>query len=575
MKSIFFSFVLLVILISPFYSQELSELRISGKCVILPEELIDRNNRDVNGEVCAGLMMISDLDGLAYDSYNQIVKIKKMPGQDLLFLSPGERVVTVYKTGFKPLKIILHEYGIKLMSGTVWKVEITGDRKLDLIPVNILASQPDVRIFVDEKDKGTGKTFQISAGEHRVRLEKEGYKTVQATILVSASSNLFNYKMEEIELIQAQIKSVPSGAKILLGDLDKGETDKGLFIMPGKYKLKLIKSGYRDLEDSIEVSETGKNIIEYRLIKNEGALSIHVVPADAKVLINKEDYSGKTEIPLSPGKYKLEIEKHGYNSAGEIFEIKLGTTLERNYRLVQKTGGLQFSVQPLEARVNMTQNGEVKQSWQGIKVLKDLPAGVYKLECSLDGYKTVYEDVIIEEGKTITKEVPLERRQTGSADADSKKYSSAGVTVNKIVSKNDLVKSMKLVKNGARYSVSFDLAGEEDESYNIELLLMDESNKSYSVKLKKITGSAGEGKFAGTNRNIIWESGEEFPGGADNGRLYLNLKAEKVSGGIAWYYYAGAAIAGGVAAVLLNKPAENVPAGSVKITASPSRPAGN
>ncbi|MEI7811337.1 MAG: PEGA domain-containing protein [Ignavibacteria bacterium] len=569
MKSIFFSFVLLVILISPLYSQGLSELRISGKCVILPEELIDRNNRDVNGEVCAGLMIISDMTGLSYTSYDQIVKIKKMPGQDLLFLSPGERVVTVYKTGFKPLKIILNEYGIKLISGTVWKIEITGDRKPEFIPVNILTSQSDVKIFIDGENKGISKTILVSAGEHRLRLEKEGYKTVNATIQVSTSSTLFNYNLEEIDLVQVQIKSVPSGARILLEDSDKEETDKGLFLMPGKYKLKLTKAGYRNLDDSIEVSETGKNIFEYRLIKNEGALSIRVVPADAKVLINKEDYSGKTEIPLSQGKYKLEIEKQGYNSTSETFEIKPGTTLERRYKLVQKTGGLQFSVQPLEAKINLIQNNKVKQSWQGMKMLKDLPAGTYKLECSLDGYQAVYKDVIIEEGLVTIKEARLERLP-GNANVASRKYDYAGIVVNKIISENALVKSLKLEKNGTKYFINFDLMDKEDDSYNIELLLTDAKDKSYTIKLKKITGSAGEGKFAGTNRHIIWNSGEEFPGGADNSSLYLNLKVEKVSSGIAWYYYAGGAVVVGIVAILLNKPED------IKdITVLPSRPPEN
>ncbi|PIS46327.1 MAG: hypothetical protein COT22_00575, partial [Ignavibacteria bacterium CG08_land_8_20_14_0_20_37_9] len=90
-------------------------MRIVGKGESLSgEQLIDKSVRDANGETCAGLIISSDLDGLSYDSYNGIVKTNSKPGEDFLFLSRDERVVTIYKSGYTSLKIILNDYGIKL-----------------------------------------------------------------------------------------------------------------------------------------------------------------------------------------------------------------------------------------------------------------------------------------------------------------------------------------------------------------------------------------------------------------------------------------------------------------------------
>ncbi len=84
----------------------LNEMRIVGKPEILKSEFISSNNTDINGNVCAGLKVVTDLTGLSYRSNNGIVKIDKQPGRDVLYLSPDERVVEVYCTGFKPLRIL-------------------------------------------------------------------------------------------------------------------------------------------------------------------------------------------------------------------------------------------------------------------------------------------------------------------------------------------------------------------------------------------------------------------------------------------------------------------------------------
>jgi hypothetical protein len=126
------------------YTQQLSEMHVvSGSAKYLPDELVDKSIRDKNGEVCAGLMILSDLEGLSFDSYNGIIKRNTKPGQDFLFLSPSERVVTIYKIGYSPLKIILSEQGIKLASGQTWQVKVTGEKKSDLISISILVEPQD------------------------------------------------------------------------------------------------------------------------------------------------------------------------------------------------------------------------------------------------------------------------------------------------------------------------------------------------------------------------------------------------------------------------------------------------
>ena len=91
-----------------------------------PSELIGNNVRDANGDVCAGLIILSDLKGLKFQSADGIVKIDDSnPGRSLLFLSPNERVIDVYCVGYTPLQIILSEENIRLKSGQTWSVKVT------------------------------------------------------------------------------------------------------------------------------------------------------------------------------------------------------------------------------------------------------------------------------------------------------------------------------------------------------------------------------------------------------------------------------------------------------------------
>jgi formylglycine-generating enzyme required for sulfatase activity len=410
-----FAFFALLVLAFPVFSQEVSQLRLVGSGKQLSDELLDRNVRDANHEVCAGLMVASDIDGLSYDANNGVVKLNHSPGRDLLFLQAGERVVTVMKTGYKPLKVILSEAGVHLKSGEVWQVEITGNKKLDQIPISIVIDPSDATILIDGVNRGSNKTQQASPGKHTLRIEKEGYKPIEEVIDVSSMNILFTKTLAAVDVQPVSIKSVPSGARFTINSLDKGVTDKGLFLYPGRYKLKLGLSGYLDLEKEIDVSESGKNEFAFSLVKNSGIVNITVNPPDATVKINKEDYTGKATIELPPGRYKIDVEKEGYVATSEAVDVVLEQTVVKTYALIARTGNLQFSVSPLEAKTQLRRAGVVVQEWQGMKLLKGLPVGTYDLEINAGGYRSVKKTVTIQEGKAQIVEAVMEKESDVSS----------------------------------------------------------------------------------------------------------------------------------------------------------------
>ena len=232
--------LLLIISFCGLLGQEgVNKMRVEGKGEFLPYELVDKKYRDDNAYICGAIKITSDLVGLSYTSYNGIVAKVSNPGEDYLYVSPGEGTIEVYKTGYLPLKIILHDYGINLKSGQIWQLTVTGDKKPDKIPVNIIVNPGDARIYINDELQQGGPTFQLAAGSHELRIEKDNYATITETIEVSATSTLFNYTLEPVEQVAALFKSTPKGASIFVNNFDKGVTDKGVFLFPGAYDVKI------------------------------------------------------------------------------------------------------------------------------------------------------------------------------------------------------------------------------------------------------------------------------------------------------------------------------------------------
>ncbi len=412
MKLLFVKLIVAYLFILSFAVFAQNEMRVVGNGEFQPSELIDKSIRDANGDVCAGLMIVTDLTGMRYDSYNGIVKVNQNPGKDFLFLSPDERVVEIFCNGFASLKIILSDYGIALKKGEVWKLKVTGDKVGDLIPINIVVKPTDAQIYIDDKLQNNS-AIQVSAGNHKIKIIKEGYQTIEENINVAFGKTLFNYTLSEVELAKVQISSSPQGAKIFINSLEKGETNKGLFLYPGVYLLKLSKSGYLDKEEKVTVSTNKQNNFTYNLEKNAGTLSISVTPNSATVLINKEKFTQKN-IELAPGKYKIEISENGYYDQNETIEIELGKTINKSFNLQPKVGRLQFSVSPPEANVTLSKNGNVIKSWQGLELLKDLQVGEYEITAKSNGYISQTTKIVINEEKTTVEDITLKQSNNGN-----------------------------------------------------------------------------------------------------------------------------------------------------------------
>lgn len=79
MKLLLGTLLILFFAIAAPRAQEMNRMFVTGQATLLENEFIGSNVTDANGEICAGLIIKSDLGGFEYSSNNGIVKVNRKP----------------------------------------------------------------------------------------------------------------------------------------------------------------------------------------------------------------------------------------------------------------------------------------------------------------------------------------------------------------------------------------------------------------------------------------------------------------------------------------------------------------
>ncbi len=302
-------------------SQNAGELRVAGPGKQLPEEILDRAVRDANNEICAGLVILSDIDRLSYDANNGVVRMLHSPGRDVLFLQADERVVTILKSGYKPLRIVLGDAGIALHSGEVWQLTVTGDRSRERVPVRIVVRPEGAQLTVDDTVCVAGRQQELTVGTHLLRLEKGGYETLDTAIAVDPATNVISFRLRKLELQPVWISSIPRGAFIVINDSVYGRTDKDVPLYPGHYRLSIASPGFDTSSREIVVLAGARNEFPFTLGRNRGTLVVRVSPGDALVTVDGVERQADSRIDLNAGQHRLAVEKTGFHPEGDFVDI--------------------------------------------------------------------------------------------------------------------------------------------------------------------------------------------------------------------------------------------------------------
>ena len=106
--------------------------------------------------------------------------------------------------------------------------------------------------------------------------------------------------------------------------------------------------------------------------------------------------------------------------------------------------------------------------------------------------------------------------------------------------------------------IYYTIKGDVDKEYKIDIVLKRTSVPSFELVPEEMSGDIGTGKFAGTQKAVIWHIKPEEQEKLDGDDFYFEVTATEVEeSGFPWLYViGGAVVTGGAAAYLILKKNE-------------------
>jgi tetratricopeptide (TPR) repeat protein len=231
------------------------------------------------------------------------------------------------------------------------EVQQLGDVKVRGLVV-IVTEPQNATIYLDDKKKGPFATTPWSGsleGEHKLIIEKQGYKPVETIIAADPSKlvQVISPMSQEFHLGWIKITSNVPGADIYIDDKSIGAVAKtplspGQNIEPGKHTIWISAEGYDEYEETIEIFP-GKTKEIHANLKGSpvGKLTVTVANIDGATVW----LDGKVLCEQSPclksvteGSHELVVKRGGYKAYSRRVVITAKTETIVKVQMAEKPG---------------------------------------------------------------------------------------------------------------------------------------------------------------------------------------------------------------------------------------------
>ncbi|MFM2152589.1 MAG: hypothetical protein RL199_1024, partial [Pseudomonadota bacterium] len=266
-------------------------------------------------------------------------------------------------------------------------------------------------------------TLEIKAGEHRVRISKQGYLDDLRTVTVAAGgkttvdARLVAEKKVERKATATdqtallQVETMPSDAVIVIDDQPMGRSPGTFELSPGPHVVKARLNWYREAVTNV-VLEAGVPFAKsIELVADFGKLE--ATAAQKGVALSLDDAAiGVADpvlrrSPVTPGDYRLRAslpEHHDYETTIRVRANE--TTTVKIPALRSSIGTLSITTTPPGARVEI----DGQDRGRTPVTLERLVGGTHELRVVKDGFLAIEQPVEVLEGETRPLSLTLESR---------------------------------------------------------------------------------------------------------------------------------------------------------------------
>jgi len=234
------------------------------------------------------------------------------------------------------------------------------------------------------------------------------FLTLVQLLHAQLDTNEVAFNATPVNPVPVSFNSNPAGAELWFDGVKKGMTNNSLFLNPGTYRLKLIRTGFIPLSDKIIIATGDSNkTFNYKLLMNAGALKLEVYPSNARIRINKRVYKNDVVYVLSPGVYWIQVDADNYVPFSDRVAITIGGSITKTIFLKRYTGKLELTINPPKASCILYQNGMALYSWSGLKIIDSIAEGTYELQAKASGYKKITSKTVIKKNQTTIKNIQM------------------------------------------------------------------------------------------------------------------------------------------------------------------------
>jgi len=378
------------------------------------------------------------------------VTIKSNPSNGTVYINNEQKGVTevgfFLYSGSYELRIELIDYAPVI--DTIL-ISPTTDKSKNAFSYNLLKNKGTLELSVtptnaivnlNNEQRNISGSLELNPGLYNLEVRANQYDTYREQIEIKRGDTLKKVVNLTKNTGVMELTVEPSFAVVTINQEQK--SGNRFELNPGLYNLEVRANQYDTYKEQIEIKrgETLKKVVN--LTKNTGVLDLKVQPAIAAVSINKEKKSGN-RFELIPGVYEIEIAAETFYP--EIFTVTIekGKTTERSVTLKQKTGTLQFTIKPLNAKVVLNQNGIEKYSWEGINIIESILEGEYDLIAKAPEYKSYTNKVTVKEGQTTIEDIQMTPESDVSVKEGQTRVEDIQMTL-----ESDVSEGMVLIEGG-------------------------------------------------------------------------------------------------------------------------------
>ena len=296
--------------------------------------------------------------------------------------APGTFLVKMTKKNYQPA----WEY-VKINANKTTKLTL----KLKPIRGSVLITSRPVggKIIMDGKRQGITPLVinDLKPGEYSAQIE---HVNRAPRVIKWAITGVRPQKVSvslESDIGKLILKTNPSKARVYINDKIVGISPLRIELQEGQHNVKVTLTGFADSKVAVDIlrdKQTTKNI---DLVRLPGSFTFRSNPKGALVYINQRTY-GRTPLTvgdLQANKYKIRVEKNGFDSISRDAYVTAGRENVVDFTLKRNTGGIDLIVNPpgVTVYINgkkrfMTVRGESKDLSKVIHI-RNLPAGKYQI----------------------------------------------------------------------------------------------------------------------------------------------------------------------------------------------------